>query len=106
MPTRRVVVEYDGEVELSDQGKRALEDWRAVAKEIEKLETVRANAREILEGELGDNEAGTVDGEVVVTWTRGEQNRLDTARLKAELGEAVYQHYCTPSPRRTFKVDP
>lgn len=104
MPTRRIVVEYDGEVELSERGKRALDDWRAAVREIDKLETVRDNAKEIVQEDLDDCEAGTVDGEVVVTWTRSEQNRLDTARFKKDFGEEIYKSYCTPSPRRTFKV--
>jgi predicted phage-related endonuclease len=103
MATRQTVITYDGEVELSERGKRALDDWRAARAEIAKMEEVRDHARTIVEDELGEAEAGLVDGEVAITWVHGERRDVDVKRLRSELGDEALAAYIVPKPTRTFK---
>jgi hypothetical protein len=108
MPKRKVVIEYDGEVELSEAAVRALQDWRAARAEIEKLkEVVEVSADKIKDELLAvDAEAGTVNGRVEIVYTKGEQTRLNVPKLRAQLGNEALAAYLETNPRREFREPP
>ena len=61
---------------------------------------VEAQARAAVEAALGDNEAGTVDGELAVTWRTQKVRRLNQKALKEEHPELVESYYETNEQRR------
>jgi len=64
---------------------------------------VEASARAAIEEALGDNEAGTVDGELAVTWKAQKRRALNQKALKEEHPELVESYYETTETRR-FEV--
>jgi predicted phage-related endonuclease len=105
VPKRRVVIEYEGTVELSEEGVKALEDWEEIQRQKAKLKEPEDAAVEKIKTELAaaDAEAGTVDGKVRIVWTKGTQKRLDTTRMRAELGDEALAAYMKESERREFR---
>ena len=64
---------------------------------------VEAQARAAIETALGDSEAGTVDGELAVTWKRSKRKSLNQKALKEHHPELVESFYETSETRR-FEV--
>jgi predicted phage-related endonuclease len=60
-------------------------------------------SRAAVEEALGDNEAGELDGELVVTWKHGKTSRLNQKALKAERPEVVAE-YTEAKAERRFEV--
>jgi len=70
---------------------------KARRKEIDDIER---EARDVIENALGDNEAGTVDGDVVVTWKTGKRRALNQKALKENHPEIVEEFTDTTVVRR------
>lgn len=73
---------------------------KAKRAEIKELED---NAKEAVQAALGDNEAGTVDGELAVTWKVSKRTALDQAYLKKTFPEVAAECQVTSEVRR-FEV--
>jgi len=70
---------------------------KARRKEIDDIER---QARDIIENALGDNESGTVDGDLVVTWKAGKRRVLNQKALKESHPEIVEEFTETTVVRR------
>ena len=57
----------------------------------------------LVEAALGDNDAGTVDGELAVTWRRQKRKALNQKALKEHEPEIAESYYETTEVRR-FEV--
>ncbi|MFT4202165.1 hypothetical protein [Gordonia sp. (in: high G+C Gram-positive bacteria)] len=89
-------------IELSDEGENALNKLRNARSMLAYWKDVEAEARAVIEAELGDgHDAGTVNGQEVVTWQTVKSNRLDARALK-EAQPVVYELYSKPTETRRF----
>jgi predicted phage-related endonuclease len=61
---------------------------------------VERQARDAVEAALGDNEAGTIDGELAVTWRTQKVRRLNQKALKEHEPEIVARYTDTNEQRR------
>lgn len=67
------------------------------------LRELEDNARAEIEATLGDDEEGTLDGEVAVKWTRFKKRQFDQAALKS--GEPqIAEEYTKLVEARRFEV--
>lgn len=73
---------------------------RAKKAEITELEN---NAKAAIQEALGDDDFGTVDGHIVVTWKAHKRTALDTAALKKADPE-TYALYSKTTEVRRFEV--
>jgi predicted phage-related endonuclease len=64
---------------------------------------VEATARAAVEAALGDSEAGTVDGELAVTWRTRKVRRLNQKALK-EAHPDIVEEFTAPNEQRYFEV--
>lgn len=91
-------------IELSDDGKVAIEMLRYHRAKIAEHKEAEAQYRAVVEAEMGDVfDVATVDGQEVVTFKHVKSNRLDTAALKAA-DPLTYGTYCKTSESRRFVV--
>ena len=91
-------------VELSDDGKVAIEMLRAARRQLAYYKQLADEARVVIEAELGDRyDEATIDGEPVVTCRQIKSHRLDTAALKKALPDIV-AHYSKTTESRRFVV--
>ena len=91
-------------IELSEDGKTALEMLRYHRAKVAVHKEAEALYRAVIEAELGDgHDMATVDGQEVVTYKHVKSNRLDTAALKAA-DPLTYATYCKTSESRRFVV--
>jgi hypothetical protein len=67
------------------------------------INDIEKKARATVEEALGEDESGTLDGDLAVTWKHGKQNRLNQ-KLLAQLYPKVLEECKTVVPTRTFKV--
>lgn len=77
---------------------------RAATEERKAAEERIAQARRKIEDALGDAEAGTVGGEVVVRWTPVTSRRLDQTLVKVHVPADVLQRCYLESTTRRFTV--
>lgn len=80
-----------------------VEILRHVKAEQSRLKEIEAAARAMIEDAIGDDEVGTVDGKVVVTFKHIKSNRLDQGLLKS-LHPDVYEDCKAVGESRAFKV--
>lgn len=91
-------------VELSDDGKVAIEMLRYHRAKIAEHREAETQYRAVIEAELGDgHDAATVDGQEVVTYKHVKTNRLNQQALKSA-DPLTYGTYCETSETRVFKV--
>jgi predicted phage-related endonuclease len=76
---------------------RFVKDKRAELKQIEEA------ARDAIQAELGDNDEGTLDGHVVVTWKSYKRNALDQKMLREAYPE-IYESCKRVAEVRRFEV--
>jgi predicted phage-related endonuclease len=66
---------------------------------------VERQARAAIEEALGDNESGTVDGELAVTWKTHKRRALDQKALKESHPELVEEFTAINDVRRFEVID-
>jgi putative phage-type endonuclease len=71
-------------LELDHQGVADLEAWLAVRDQLHDLEAVEEAAKRRLACALGDAQAATIGGAVVLTYRSHERSSIDLRRLRAE----------------------
>ena len=64
---------------------------------------VEKKARAEIEDAMGDNEAGTVDGELAITWQTSKRRSLDQEALKRD-HPILVEEYKKTTEVRTFRV--
>lgn len=64
---------------------------------------IERKARAEVEAALGDNEAGTVEGELAITWQTSKRRALDQKSLKHHEPE-IAERFMETTEVRTFKV--
>ena len=69
------------------------------------LADMKATARDAVEAALGDNEAGTIDGERAVTWRTQKVRRLNQKALKEHEPE-IAENYTEVNEQRRFEIYP
>jgi predicted phage-related endonuclease len=79
---------------------RRLQMAKKVTAEMKQL---AEESRAIIEEAMGDNEAGEIDGELVVTWKHTKTHRLNQKALKEEKPEIVAE-YTEAKAERRFEV--
>ena len=67
------------------------------------IKDIKEKARAEIEAALGDNEAGTVDGELAITWQSSKRRQLDQDALKKAHPDIV-EEFKKTTEVRTFKV--
>lgn len=87
-------------VELDDEGAQAVADLRMLKAKAKALGEEITTAENAVKALLGENEAGTVDGEPAVTWRAVESSRVDTKRLRADDPELADRYTTTTTTRR------
>ena len=91
-------------IELSPRGANALDRLISVRNQINYYKDLEAQARAIIEAEMGDtHDAATVDGVEVVAWSLVKSNRLDQSALRAAHPQ-VYDLFCKPVESRRFVI--
>lgn len=81
----------------------AVELLRHVKERKAELKTLEEQARDAIEAALGDNDLGSLDGHIAVTWKTHTQNRLDQQALKKSFPD-VYESCRKTSDVRRFEV--
>lgn len=79
---------------------RRLQMAKKVTAEMKEL---AESSRAVVEEFMGENEAGELDGELVITWKHHKTNRLNQKALKAEKPEVVAE-YTEAKAERRFEV--
>lgn len=87
--------ELRGQVEI-------LKYCKAKRAELKELED---NAKAAIQDALGDDDAGTVDGELAVTWKSSKRTTLDQQYLKKTFPQVVAECQVTTEVRRFEVVD-
>ena len=73
-------------------------------KEREKeIADMKAQARSVVEAALGQSDAGTVDGELAITWRHGKVKRLNQKALKEKHPELV-EEFTDVNEQRKFEI--
>lgn len=67
------------------------------------LKTLEEQARDAIEAALGDNDLGSLDGHIAVTWKTHTQTRLDQQALKKTFPD-IYEACRKTSDVRRFEV--
>lgn len=83
----------------------AVEVVRWAKAEEAKLKALVTEHRAAIEEALGDDEQGTLDGEIVITWASHKKRQLDQSALREAHPELV-EEYTNLVEARQFKVVP
>lgn len=78
-----------------------IEEYKAIKAEQKILDEKEKALSDEIKAKLGEREAGTVEGKIVVTWKSRTSARLDTKRLKEEQPK-IYDEFQTQSTIRFF----
>lgn len=81
-----------------------VEVLRMVKESQKKLKELEADARGAIEAVLGDDEQGTLDGEIVVTWASHKKRVFQQAKLKDANPDLVELFTDTVEGRRFLLV--
>ena len=81
-----------------------LELFRKWSAEAKSLEEKVASAKEKIQEALGENELGTIDGSVVVRWTRVTSTRLDMKKAREVLDPKILAFLSSESTSRRFSL--
>lgn len=90
------------QIVLPDGALDLLQQYDAACEQLEVITQQKQQAENRLKEMLGDREAGTVGGRIVL-WKSVTQERLDTKTLKAE-HPALYQKYANKTSYRRFSI--
>jgi predicted phage-related endonuclease len=94
-----------GAVELGFDGVALVDAYNAARSAREHCEQMEKTARDALVSRLGEFEAGTVDGNIVVTYkSRSTGSRLDTKQLELDYPDLVAQYKKPAGTTRVLKV--
>lgn len=86
------------------EGVRAhIEVLRYVREREAELAELKANSRAVVEAVMGENETGTLDGDVAVTWKRSKRTALDQKALR-EAEPDTFAAFKTTTEVRRFEV--
>lgn len=80
-----------------------VEILRMVKESQKKLKALEADARAAVEDAMGNHEQGSLDGQIVVTWTTHKKRQFQQAELKDAHPEVI-ESYTRLVEARTFKV--
>jgi predicted phage-related endonuclease len=86
-----------------DAHRSAVELLRWVKAHKSEIAEVERKARAEIEAALGDNEAGTVDGELAITWQSSKRRVLDQEALRNAHPD-IAEEFKKTTEVRTFKV--
>ena len=81
-----------------------IELYKKTQAEIKQLEEKAGTAKEKIQEALGENEIGTLDGSVVVRWTKVVSTRLDLQKARKVLAPAILGYLSTESTSRRFTL--
>lgn len=90
----------EGSVEVDPN---LLAEYESLDATRQKVEKDQKKVKQLIQAQMGEYEAATLDGTVVATWKPQVSNRLDITRLRAELPE-IADKYTKPSTSRVFRV--
>ncbi len=90
------------QIVLPDDAIGLLQQYDAACEQLEVITQQKQQAENRLKEMLGDREAGTAGGRIVL-WKSVAQERLDTKTLKAE-HPALYQKYANKTSYRRFSI--
>jgi predicted phage-related endonuclease len=91
-----------GTVNLNDQ-RAQVEILRWCKAREAEIADMKAQARAAVEAALGDNDAGTIDGELAITWRTQKRKALDQKALKEHEPE-IHESYTKTTEVRRFEV--
>jgi predicted phage-related endonuclease len=77
---------------------------RAAQRDKAKAEEVIARCRDLIEEALGDNDEGTIGGEVAVTWRTVTARRLDQQKVKTVMPADLLNQCWTETTSRRFQL--
>lgn len=86
---------------VSDQ----LEIYKKLKNDIKYLEERAEEARKFIEEVMGDNEIGTIDGQVAVKWTTTSRESIDLKAAKELLPPTVYAELVRKTESRRFTIE-
>jgi predicted phage-related endonuclease len=99
---RTIHAESSGESADLSAVRAALQEYTALGKQIDELQTLRNNAQAIVMDYMADAERGDCDG-FKVSWKTQTRNTFDRKRYEKERG-AIPAEYFKASTSRPFKV--
>ena len=81
-----------------------IELYKKTQAEIKTLEEKAATAKEKIQEALGENEIGTLEGSVVVRWTKVTSTRLDLQKARKVLAPEILGYLSSESTSRRFTL--
>jgi hypothetical protein len=93
-------------VELERKGVADLEAWLALRAQLADLEALEAIHKARLTESLGDAQAATIGGAIVLTYRSHERTNIDLARLRREHPDIAAELSATSSVRVLRPVRP
>lgn len=81
-----------------------IELYKRTQAEIKVLEEKAANAKEMIQQAMGEREIGTINGSVVVRWTKVTSTRLDMKKAKEVLDPKILAFLSSESSSRRFTL--
>jgi cytochrome c-type biogenesis protein CcmH/NrfG len=81
-----------------------LDLMRAAQADKARAQAVIARCRDLIEEALGDNDEGTIGGEVAVTWRTVTSRRLNQTAIKTLIAPELLEPCWTETTTRQFRV--